>query len=63
MFDNRVFRNDTLNSKASRCARICVFWRLSAVAGAPENAEIFAPGTYGLAVLVGHDSRDLVQMS
>jgi hypothetical protein len=36
---------------------------LSAVAGALEYAEVLAPGTYGLAVLVGHDSGDLVQMS
>jgi hypothetical protein len=32
------------------------------VAGAVENAEVGAPGTNGLAVLVGHDPGDLVEM-
>ena len=33
------------------------------MAGALEHAEIGAPGTYRVAVLVSHDSRDLVKMS
>lgn len=34
-----------------------------AVAGALEHAEVNAPRTHGLAVLMGHDPGDLVQMS
>src|SRR5438067_739550 len=34
----------------------------SAVAGALQHPKICAPRSYGFAVLVGHDPRDLVQM-
>jgi hypothetical protein len=33
------------------------------MAGALEYAEISAPWPHGLPVLVGHDPRDLVQVS
>ena len=36
---------------------------LRAVAGALEHSKVDAPRTHGLAVLVGHDPGDLVQMS
>ena len=35
---------------------------LRAVAGAVQHAKIGAPRTYSVAVLVGHNARDLVQM-
>ena len=33
-----------------------------AVAGAMEDAEVGSPWAYGVAMLVGHDAGDLVQM-
>ena len=35
---------------------------LSAVAGALQHAEVDAPGADGLAILVGHDARDLMEV-
>ena len=34
----------------------------SAVARAMEDAEVFAPGTHGVAVLVGHQPGELMKM-
>ena len=35
---------------------------LGAVAGALQHAQVFFPGAGGFAVLMGHDSGDLVQV-
>ena len=47
--------------RSDRCPRRDLF-ALRAVAAAVEDAEIGTPGAYGLAILVGQDARDLVQV-